>query len=709
MNIVENTKMKISSGNAEVLGATLSSTGVNFAIFSKYASEVFLLLFSPLKEMPTDTIKLLKSDDDIWHIFVHGLKDGQLYGYRVKGDYNPEEGMRFNENKLLVDPYAKAYHGDFKNIDSLMCGYDPASDQGDLSFDARDNASVAPKSVVIDDAFNWKNDKKPNIPLEQLIIYETHLKGFTAHKSSGVKYPGTYLGFIEKIPYLKELGINALELLPIHQFYRREGLEKTGLTDYWGYNSVGFFAPEDTYSKCPSVGSQVSEFKTLVRELHKAGIEVIIDVVYNHTGEGDEKGPTLCFRGIDNSAYYALRGTEEEPYRYYINDTGCGNTFNVENPVVMRLVLDSLRYWAEVMHVDGFRFDLASILARVKGQYDKNSAFFEAVSNDPILKNVKIIAEPWDLTTYQVGNFPQDWSEWNGKFRDNARKFILGHSHQAKELSFRLTGSEDLYGDDGRSPYNSINFITCHDGFTLCDLYSYDTKHNEMNGEENRDGSNENFSWNCGFEGETDNQEILKLRKQMVKNALTCLLIPLGTPMLLGGDEFMRTQKGNNNAYCQDNEVSWFDWDYAARNKDMITFSKELIAFRKRYPILQKRKFFPGENLDFEHVRDIYWYGRHLDKVDWNDPHIKTLCCFLDGTKDHSDHSGEYYLFFILNADDKDHTVEIPQCEHSHWYRVFDTSLKKGEDILPEGKEVKISPANTYKINQRCVAAFCAR
>ncbi|MBF0484143.1 MAG: glycogen debranching protein GlgX [Candidatus Omnitrophica bacterium] len=703
--LTEKTTKQISSGRSFSLGVTLMDDGANFAIYSKHAKEIFLLLFDTNKKQPVDIIKLERVDNNIWVIFVHGIKPGQLYGYKVRGDYNPKLGLRFNENKLLIDPYAKAFHGDFKNIDDLLLGYDAKSTEQDLSFDPRDNTAIAPRSVIIDDSFDWQGDKKPNVPMEKLIIYEVHVKGFTAHSSSKVKNPGTYLGFIEKIPHLKELGINAVELLPINQFYKRDGLVKLNLTDYWGYNSVGFFAPENSYSTLKNIGCQVTEFKTMVKALHKAGIEVILDVVFNHTGEGDELGPTLNFRGIDNPSYYALKGTGDAPYRLYVNDAGCGNMFNVENPASLRLVLDALRYWTDTMHIDGFRFDLATILPRMDGRYSKEAAFFEAIAHDPVLKNVKLIAEPWDLTTYQIGNFPLNWSEWNGKFRDTARQFIKGDWGQARELAYRLTGSEDLYGDDGRTPYDSINFITCHDGFTLNDLYSYNIKHNEANGEKNRDGTNDNFSWNCGVEGETKDEAILNFRKQMVKNAFACLLIPLGTPMILGGDEFLRTQKGNNNAYCQDNELTWFNWEYAKKNKDITEFVKKLIAFRKRHPILQKRKFTPGQGLNFDNVKDLVWFNENLGKVNWDDASIKTFCCHLDGTRDPTE-KDPCHLYFILNADNNAHHVKLPQYQGITWYRALDTSINSRDDISDKGKEQKLDPADFYFINPRCVVVL---
>lgn len=698
----------LSTGKDHPLGATLNENGVNFAIFSQYAKEVYLLLFDKSDGEPMDIIKLENRTGYIWHTFVNGIKAGQLYGYKVRGDYNPIHGYRFNENKLLVDPYTKALTGKFKNIDNLLFAYNVGSSDKDLSIDQRDNTHVVPKSIVVDNDFDWQGDKHPDIPLGKLIIYEVHVKGFTAHNSSGVKHPGTYLGLIEKIPYLKDLGINAVELLPVHEFYIRDHLTNRGLSEYWGYNTIGFFAPESSYSTQIFLGCQVSEFKKLVRELHKADIEVILDVVYNHSGEGNELGSTLCFKGIDNSTYYALQGPPEQPYRFYKNDTGCGNTVNIENPTVMRLVIDSLRYWVEVMHVDGFRFDMASVLAQVKGGFSKNSAFFDAVSKDPILNRIKMIAEPWDLKTYQVGNFPVNWSEWNGKFRDTARRFIKGDAGQVKDLAWRLTGSADLYGDDGRSPYNSINFITCHDGFTLKDIFSYNHKHNEANGEGNKDGINENYAWNCGHEGETDEVNIINLRKQMIKNALCCLLSSLGTPMILGGDEFMRTQEGNNNAYCQDNEISWFNWDYEKKNSDILEFCQKAIAFRKRYTVLQRKKFFSGKDTDADNVPDIAWFGENLGKPLWDDPELKILCYQLDGSEVPSE-LGNYHLFFILNADFNSHSIEIPQYNGMKWYRVIDTSLKSGDDFSVPGREILLDASDHYRSNPRSTVVLLGK
>jgi isoamylase len=703
------TSRKISHGKPYPLGATVREDGINFALFSQNASEVFLLLFDRPDAAPSEIIELEARTRYVWHAFVHGLRPGQLYGYKVRGDYDPSRGMRFNEHKLLIDPYAKALTGKPMNRDNLLLGYDAASPDKDLVMDRRDNTSVVPRSIVVDDAFDWQGDAHPDIPLEKLIIYEVHVKGFTAHPSSGVRHPGTYLGFVDKIPHLKDLGVNAVELMPCHEFYVEDFLLSRGLTNYWGYNTIGFFAPESSYGTRRRPGIQVEEFKTLVRELHKAGMEVIMDVVYNHTAEGNENGPTLSFKGVDNPTYYALTGPGWQPRRHYMNWTGCGNCVNLGNPNVIRLVMDSLRYWVEQMHVDGFRFDLASVLGREEGLFRKSASFFDAISQDPVLCRIKLIAEPWDLGTYQVGDFPVDWSEWNGRFRDTMRKFGKGDGGQVRDLGWRLTGSADLYGDDGRSAYNSINFITCHDGFTLCDLVSYNGKHNEANLENNTDGSNDNLSWNCGTEGETDEREVLDLRRRLAKNLACVLLFSSGTPMILGGDEFLRTQKGNNNAYCQDNEISWFDWKDVSKNADILAFFRKAIALTRRYPILQRRKFFSGQDRDADNVPDISWYGSRGDKVDWNDPELRTLCYRLDGGEEASDR-GDYLLFFILNADHIMQSIGLPSPgDGKRWFRIIDTSLPPGQDFADEGGEIPLSPSDCYLANPRSTVVLVGR
>jgi isoamylase len=703
------TSRRLSPGRFYPRGATLQDDGVNFALFSRNATEVYLLLFDSPDAPPSDIIRVQNRTRLVWHTFVHGVKAGQLYAYKVRGPYEPAHGLRFNENKLLLDPCAHAVTGKCINRDNLLLSYDPLSPAGDLSFDARDNTDVMPKCVVVDHSFDWGGDRRHDIPLERLIVYEVHVKGFTAHPSSGVSRPGTYLGFIERIPYLKELGVNAVELLPVHEFYADDFLRQRGLTNYWGYNTVGFFAPESSYGSNSSPGCQVAEFKTLVRELHRAGLEVILDVVYNHTGEGNECGPTMSFRGIDNPTYYMLTGSPRDPRRYYMNYTGCGNTVNLEDTAVIGFVMDSLRYWTETMHVDGFRFDLASILGREGGNFVRSAAFFDAVSQDPVLSTVKLIAEPWDLGTYQVGNFPLDWAEWNGRFRDNVRKFGKGDSSQIAELGWRLTGSSDLYGDDGRSAYNSVNLVSCHDGFTLNDLVSYNEKHNDANGEHNLDGTNDNNSWNCGAEGETDDPGILALRHQLARNYFCMLLFSAGTPMVLGGDEFLRTQRGNNNAYCQDNEISWFDWDRATRNREMRTFVMKAIALTRRYPILQRRKFFAGVDLNSNLVPDIRWLGTRLDAPEWSLPDARTLCCQLDGSEEPSE-AGDYLLFLIYNADPSARDVLLPEpAGGKRWRRVVDTSLPYPECFAEPGQEVIIDPPDHYLAGARSTVVLVAR
>jgi len=708
-NLKHRTARKVSAGRPYPLGAAWHPDGVNFAVYSQNAKEMFLILFDRPDGEPTDIIKMENYTRYIRHAFVHGLPPGQLYGYKARGEYNPRVGLRFNEHKLLLDPYAKALTGKATNVDNLLLAYDPASPALDLALDPRDNVAVVPKCIVIDDQFDWQQDAPPLIPLEKTIIYEVHLKGFTAHESSGVAHAGTYLGFIEKIPHLKDLGITAVELLPIHEFYVEDYVQKKGLTNYWGYNTIGFFAPESSYGTQSRPGCQVTEFKTLVRELHKQDIEVLLDVVYNHTSEGNELGPTLCFKGLDNLAYYSLTGNAENPYRYYMNITGCGNTMNLASVPVIRLVMDSLRYWVETMHVDGFRFDLASVLGRDAGLYAKTSAFFDAISQDPVLCRVKLIAEPWDLSTYQVGNFPIDWSEWNGRFRDTLRKFNKGDAGQMRELGWRLTGSADLYGEDGRTAGNSVNFITCHDGFTLHDLYAYNRKHNDANLENNNDGTNNNNSWNFGVEGETDDPEIVQLRKQLIKNCVCYLLFSSGTPMLLGGDEFLRTQQGNNNAYCQDNEISWFDWRAADRHRDILEFFKKVIALTKTYPILQRRKFYSGTDENGNAIPDLAWFGKEGDPLNWDDPENRTLCYQLDGSEDPAG-AGDYLLFFILNADYRSQSIKLPVCRDGQsWARIIDTSRPSGADFLEAGREVLVPPSDRYSANPRSVVVLVAK
>jgi glycogen operon protein len=705
------TTRTVAKGRHYPLGATLVEDGVNFAVYSKQAGRMFLLLFDRANEEPTDVIELRERDKFVWHAHVHGVKPGQLYGYKASGEYRPEWGLRFNDAKLLLDPYAKALTGKFRNADNLLLAYDAQPGAGERSPDRRDNSAIVPKAVVVDDAFDWQGVASPDLQLQQLVIYEVHVKGFTAHASSRVKRPGTYLGFIEKIPYLRDLGVNAVELLPVHEYYVDDFLADKGLTNYWGYNSIGFFAPESSYGSGTAPGCQVAEFKTLVRELHRAGIKVILDVVYNHTGEGNEMGPSISFRGLDNASYYCLTGPADAPRRYYMNYTGCGNSLDFGSPAVIRLVMDSLRYWADVMHVDGFRFDLASVLGRAgqQGAFEASSPFFDAVSQDPVLNRVAMIAEPWDIGTYQVGNFPVDWSEWNGKFRDTMRAFGKGDAGMLADVGWRLTGSADLYGEDGRSAFNSINFVTCHDGFTLHDLVSYNGKHNEKNGEGNRDGSDDNHSWNCGVEGPTQDAAVTTLRRQLMKNFACYLLFASGTPMMLGGDEFARTQQGNNNAYCQDNEINWFDWNEVERNRDLVEFFRKAIAMTGRFPVLQRRKFFLGKDLDDDGVPDLTWYSPGLDTPGWSDPNARTVCVQLDASEDGAD-GGVQRLFLVFNAHYEAQATKLPPlAANLAWHRAVDTSLAAGDDFLDAGREVRLDPPDRYHVNPRSTVVLLAR
>ena len=564
-------------------------------MFSENASHVELCLFDGRDASRETRVRMTEQNQQVWHIYLPEARPGQFYGYRVHGPYEPASGQRFNPSKLLLDPYAKAIHGTVRWSDALF-GYTIGDAAQDLSYSDKDSAAGMPKCVVIDPAFSWGNDSPPATPWHKTIIYELHVKGFTMrHPGVPPELRGTYtaLTLPAVIDYLKALGITAVELLPVHQFIDDKHLTDRGLTNYWGYNSIGFFAPDARYAANGGVGQQVAEFKSMVRALHREGIEVILDVVYNHTGEGNQMGPTLCFRGLDNSSYYRVVQNDQ---RYYMDYTGCGNTLDMTDPRVLQLIMDSLRYWVTEMHVDGFRFDLASTLARELHDVDRLGAFFDIIQQDPIISQVKLIAEPWDLGPggYQVGNFPVLWAEWNAAYRDTARSFWKGDGGQVGGLGYRLTGSSDLYGHNGRLPYASINFTTAHDGFTLHDLVSYNDKHNEANGEDNRDGHNENLSWNCGAEGETDDSKILALRERQKRNFLATLFLSQGVPMLLAGDEIGRTQGGNNNAYCQDNEISWLDWKLDRPRRELLEFTRFLIELRQSTSGAPAPPFFSG-------------------------------------------------------------------------------------------------------------------
>jgi glycogen operon protein len=614
--------MRTRPGLPYPLGATWDGAGVNFALFSENATGVELCLFGEGDE--ETRVPVTEHTDQVWHVYLPEARPGQRYGYRVHGPWEPAAGHRFNPAKLLLDPYARAVDSTVRWGDALF-GYTIGHPDADLARDDRDSASGMPKSVVIDPAFTWGEERRPRTPLNDSVIYEVHVKGFTA-RHPGVPEPlrGTYAGLASPaaIEYLQRLGVTAVELLPIHQFVCDKHLVDRGLRNYWGYNSIGFFAPDVRYGAGGNRGQQAAEFKTMVKTLHEAGIEVILDVVYNHTAEGNHLGPTLCFRGIDNAAYYRL---VHDNRRYYMDYTGTGNTLDMTHPRTLQLIMDSLRYWILEMHVDGFRFDLAATLARELHDVDRLGAFFDIIHQDPVISHAKLIAEPWDLGEggWQVGNFPVLWAEWNGVYRDTVRAFWKGDEGQAGSMAYRLTGSSDIYGRGGRRPYASVNFVTAHDGFTLTDLVSYNDKHNEANGEENRDGHDHNLSWNCGAEGPTDDPAINALREQQKRNFLATLLLSQGVPMLTGGDELGRTQQGNNNAYCQDSELSWFDWRLDGDRRDLLRFVRRLIALRKRHPVLRRRQFFYGRRIHGSEVKDLAWFrpdGKEMTEEDWTNP-----------------------------------------------------------------------------------------
>lgn len=625
---------KIHLGKPFPLGATWDGKGVNFAIFSENATAVTLCLFDAADDArEADAIPFTERTDFIWHLYIPGLKPGQLYGYRIDGPFDPQNGHRFNKNKLLIDPYAKALTGQVV-WDAALFGYDFDSRERDLSFNAADSAPYVPKAVVIDPAFDWEGDVQPNVPFYKTVIYEAHVKGLTyLHPEIPEELQGTYLGVAHPviIDHLKNLGITAIELMPVHAFINDEFLEKKGLSNYWGYNTLSYFAPDTRYARSNEHGEALNDFKHMVKELHRAGIEVILDVVYNHTAEGNELGPTLSFKGVDNASYYRLNPDNNQ---YYMDYTGTGNTLNATQPNVLRLIMDSLRYWVIEMHVDGFRFDLAATLARGLHEVDRLSAFFDVIHQDPIISQVKLIAEPWDVGEggYQVGNFPPGWAEWNGKYRDCMRDYWRGADSMLGEFAQRFTGSSDLYAEDGRRPTASINFITAHDGFTLADLVSYNEKHNEANGEGNKDGESYNRSWNCGVEGPTNDPGILALRRQQQRNFLTTLFLSQGVPMLLAGDELGHTQQGNNNAYCQDNEISWINWEKA--DKELLAFTQKLIALRHDHPVFRRRRWFMGRPIHGAGVEDIAWFlpnATEMTEEHWQHDFAKSLMIFLNG------------------------------------------------------------------------------
>jgi isoamylase len=621
--------VQIWPGQWRPLGATPDDEGTNFALFSGSAEDVELCLFD---DAGAETrVPLTQQTCHVWHGYLPGVQPGTRYGFRVDGPFDPARGMRFNPSKLLVDPYARAIDGTFTPDDAVF-GY--PRDRDDMAQDHRDSAPFVPRSIVVRDRFDWADDAAPNTPWADTVIYELHVRGFTKqHPKIPPELRGTYAGLAHPaaLEHLTSLGVTAVELMPVHHFVSEPALSRRGLSNYWGYNTLGFFAPHAAYSSSGTGGEQVGEFKAMVAALHAAGLEVILDVVYNHTAESDELGPTLSFRGIDNSAYYRLRNG-----RFYVNYTGTGNTLDVPQPFVLQLITDSLRYWVTEMHVDGFRFDLAPALARSTHAVEKMSSFFAAIHQDPVLSGVKLIAEPWDVGEggYQVGAFPPPWSEWNDHFRDSVRDFWLRGMTGVRELGYRLAGSSDLYQEPGRRAYASINYVSCHDGFSLHDLVAYDDKHNEANGEHNRDGSSDSHNWNCGHEGETDDPVVIGLRQRAVRGLLSTLLLSTGVPMLGHGDELGRTQRGNNNAYCQDNELTWIDW--SAADTALLGFTRRLIALRKAHPVFRQQSFFTGTAMHGNGVKDVAWFrsdGEQMSSSAWYDTRTRTIGMYLSGSE----------------------------------------------------------------------------
>jgi isoamylase len=679
--------MHIWPGAAYPLGATWDGWGTNFALFSEAAEGVDLCLFD---EAGTESrVELSEVDGFVWHGYLPAISPGQRYGYRVHGRYEPRHGCRCAPSKLLLDPYGKAVEGDV-TWDEALFDYqwtDPRKPN------QADSAPFMPKNIVINPFFDWGNDRPPRIPYHDTVIYEAHVRGLTLrHPEVPLPQRGTYAGLAHPavIEHLRRIGITAVELLPVHQFVPEQAMVSRGLTNYWGYNTIGFLAPHNRYCSAGQRGEQVGEFKTMVKALHQAGIEVILDVVYNHTAEGDGRGPTLSFRGIDNRAYYRI--DDREPSRY-IDYTGCGNSLNVRHPHSLQLIMDSLRYWVLEMHVDGFRFDLASALARELHDVDRLSTFFDLVQQDPVVSQVKLIAEPWDVGEggYQVGNFPPLWTEWNGKYRDTVRDYWRGQPATLPEFASRLTGSSDLYETSGRRPVASINFVTCHDGFTLADLVSYNGKHNEANGEDNRDGTDDNRSWNCGVEGPAEDPAIVELRARQRRNFLTTLFLSQGIPMMAAGDEMGRTQGGNNNAYCQDNEISWVDWSRASTERDMLAFTHRLGKLRRQHPVFRRRRFFTGAFVagTDRGVTDIAWLtpaGEEMTEADWRAGYAKSVAVFLNGSAisepdPRGDPVTDLKFLLLFNAGAEPITFTLPEKLGIDWEIVVDTTSPRGDPV----------------------------
>ncbi len=695
-------RLRVQPGKPYPLGATWDGNGVNFALFSAHAEKVVLCLFDKKGTKETHRIAITENTNEVWHVYLPDVRPGQLYGYRVYGHYAPEHGFRFNHHKLLLDPYAKALAGKLTWNEALL-GYDPNDPRKDLSFNDTDSSMFVPKSVVCETAYTWGKDMPPKVSWRDTVVYEAHTRGFTMlHPDVPSEYRGTFAGLSqpEIVHYLKDLGVTSLELLPVHAFFGDKHMDDGILDNYWGYESMCFFAPEQRYLATKDIG----EFKTMVSVMHNAGIEVILDVVYNHTGEGNQMGPTLCYRGIDNLSYYKLA----QDKRYYYDTTGCGASFNTDNQRVVQLVVDSLRYWATEMHVDGFRFDLAPSLCRRNGGFDQSSAFLNAVQQDPVLQEVKLISEPWDCSSggYQLGAFPPGWLEWNDRFRDNTRRFWRSDERQIAEMASRITGSSDIFGYRGRKPWASVNFLTAHDGFTLNDTVSYNQKHNLANNEGNRDGTDSNWSWNGGIEGITDNKEINDIRMRRIRSMFASLLLSQGTPMIVAGDEFARTQRGNNNAYCQDNVISWINWQgISGDGVKLLKYVRSLIKLRKEHSVFRRLRFFKGEKISGTDLKDITWLkpsGDEMCSEDWNSPAQKYLGFLISGAAGmaHYTEQGELApdstFLGIMNGSSDTIDWTLPSAEeHDSWELLLDSAKNdevgsKGNFVF--GKKVKISP-----------------
>jgi glycogen operon protein len=688
-------------GRPHPLGATWDGTGVNFALYSENASKVELCLYDNRTRREMDRIEVGEQTAFVWHCYVPSLQPGQLYGYRVYGRWDPSAGLRFNAAKLLIDPYAQAINGHI-DWEKPIFPYRLGGDNADLHIDRRDSAAGMPKCVVVNPYFDWEHDRPPRIPLSDSVIYEMHVRGFSKLNPEIPQHlRGTYAALTcpASLKYLKKLGITAVELMPVHQYVHDKVLVDRGLLNYWGYNTLNYFSPEPRYCSASASGTQVAEFKSMVKALHRAGIEVILDVVYNHTAEGNHLGPMLSFRGIDNPTYYKL--VPNQP-RYYMDYTGTGNSLNVRHPQVLKLIMDSLRYWVTDMHVDGFRFDLAATLARELHDVDRLAAFFDIIHQDPIISQVKLIAEPWDVGSggYQVGNFPVLWAEWNGKYRDTVRRYWKGDEGQLSDLAYRLTGSSDLYQNDGRRPYASINFVVAHDGFTLNDLVSYNEKHNEANGENNQDGANDNYSWNMGVEGPTDDPEIIRVREVQKRNLLATLFLSQGVPMLCGGDEIGRTQLGNNNAYCQDNEISWYHWDLDDRQQKLLDFTRRLIALRITHPNLRRRKFFQDREVRRSALKDIGWYGddgKEMTPEQWSAGWMRSIALMYNGnTLDQVDEMGQPItddsFLILLNSYHGNVTYTLPPSPRGRgWTLIMNASnLEKSFQREPMKAQMEV-------------------